>query len=72
VHDASDLDLAVVKATEACFVDRVREAMDLVEPRLGLNLFVYTPEELARARRSGPSFIRDEILAKGKTVFPRG
>jgi predicted nucleotidyltransferase len=71
VHDASDIDLAVIKVTSARFVDRVREAMDLVEPRLGLNLFVYTPEEITRAQSAGPSFIRDEILAKGKTLFPR-
>jgi predicted nucleotidyltransferase len=70
VHDASDIDLAVVKATESRFVDRVREALDLVEPRVGLNLLVYTPEEIARAETAGPSFIRDEILAKGKRLFP--
>jgi predicted nucleotidyltransferase len=70
VHDASDIDLAVVKVTSARFLDRVRDAMNLVEPRVGLNLFVYTPEEIAGAQTSGPSFIRDEILAKGKTLFP--
>jgi predicted nucleotidyltransferase len=70
VHDASDIDLAVVKPTGARFVDRVREALDLVEPRAGVNLLVYTPAEIAEARASGPSFIRDEILGKGKQLFP--
>lgn len=70
VHDASDIDLAVVKPTTARFVDRVREAMDLVEPRVGLNLLVYTPGEIAAAQSLGPSFIRDEILGKGKPLFP--
>ncbi len=70
VHDASDIDLAVVRPTRARFVDRVREAMDLVEPRVGLNLLVYTPEEIATAESSGQSFIRDEILGKGKPLFP--
>ena len=70
IHDASDIDLAVVRPTRARFVDRVREAMDLVEPRVGLNLLVYTPEEIAKAESSGQSFIRDEILGKGKRLFP--
>ncbi|HEV8310060.1 MAG TPA: nucleotidyltransferase domain-containing protein [Methylomirabilota bacterium] len=70
VHDASDIDLAVVKPTTARFVDRLREAVDLVEPRVGLNLLVYTPEEIAQAQSSGRSFVRDEILARGKLLFP--
>ncbi len=70
VHQGSDIDLAIIKRTPARFLDRLRQVLDLVQPRVGLNVFVYTPDEIAQAERRGPAFIRDEILGKGKTIFP--
>lgn len=69
VHEWSDLDLAIVKATPLAFAQRGREVLDLVEPRVGLNVLVYTPDEMRLAERSGNAFIRDEILGKGRVVF---
>lgn len=69
IHEWSDLDLAVVKATALAFAQRGREVLDLVEPRVGLNVVVYTPDELGVAERGGNAFIRDEILGKGRVVF---
>lgn len=69
VHEWSDLDLAIVKATPLAFARRGREVLDLVEPRVGLNVLVYTPEEMQLAERSDNAFIRDEILGKGRVVF---
>jgi len=69
VHEWSDLDLAIVKATPVAFAQRGREVLDLVEPRVGLNVLVYTPDEMRLAERSGNAFIRDEILGKGRVVF---
>ncbi len=69
VHQWSDIDLAVVKETPLPFVDRSREIMDLAQPAVGLNVFVYTPEEFTRLEREGHFFIRDEILQKGRLLF---
>lgn len=71
VHEWSDIDLAIVKSTPLRFMDRIREVMDLVEPHVGLNVLVYTPEEFARAGREGHFFVREEILKKGRVLFPR-
>lgn len=70
VHEWSDIDLAIVKVTPLRFVDRIREVMDLVKPRVGLNVVVFTPEELTRAEQEGYFFVRDEILKKGWVLFP--
>jgi predicted nucleotidyltransferase len=70
VHEWSDIDLAIVKSTPLRFMDRIREVMDLIEPRVGLNVIVYTPEEFARAEQEGHFFVRDEILKKGMVLFP--
>lgn len=70
VHEWSDIDLAIVKSTPASFLDRIREVMDLLQPRVGLNVIVYTPEEFNRAEQEGHFFVRDEILKKGHVLFP--
>jgi len=70
VHQWSDSDLFVVKRTGARFVERVREVLDLVRSTVGLNVLVYTPEEFAAAEREGNFFVRDEILKKGRVLFP--
>ena len=70
VHEWSDIDLAIVKSTPLRFLDRVREVMDLLEPRVGVNILVYTPEEFDRAAEAGHFFVRDEILKKGRVLFP--
>ena len=70
VHQWSDLDLVVVKATPLRFVDRVRELIDLLQPRVGLNLLVYTPEEVEGMERAGTAFWLDEVRKKGKVLYP--
>ncbi|MBI2987473.1 MAG: nucleotidyltransferase domain-containing protein [Deltaproteobacteria bacterium] len=70
VHQWSDIDLAIVKSTPASFLDRIREVMDLLQPRVGLNAIVYTPEEFNRAEQEGHFFVRGEILKKGQVLFP--
>lgn len=70
VHEWSDIDLAIVKSTPLRFMDRVREVMDLLQPRVGLNVLVYTPEEFHRAEQEKHFFVRDEILKKGWVLFP--
>lgn len=70
VHEWSDIDLAIVKSTGLRFVDRIREVVDLVQSRVGLNVLVLTPEEFERAEKKGGFFVKNEILKKGWVLFP--
>lgn len=70
IHEWSDIDLAIVKSTPLRFMDRIREVMDLLQPSIGLNVLVYTPEEFQQAEQGGHFFMRDEILKKGWVLFP--
>jgi predicted nucleotidyltransferase len=66
----SDIDLVVVTDTTARFLDRSKEMLQLLQPRVGLDVLVYTPEEFQRLCRERP-FFREEILEKGKVLYER-
>jgi predicted nucleotidyltransferase len=71
ISEWSDVDLVVVQETNQPFLKRVRDAMLLLQPKVGLDLLIYTPKEflqLSRERR----FVREEILKKGKLLYERG
>jgi len=70
IHQWSDIDLAIIKETPRGFTDRIGDVLRLVEPRVGLNVLVYTPEEFERAERGAGFFIRDEIVRRGVVLFP--
>jgi predicted nucleotidyltransferase len=70
IHEWRDIDLAVVAETKPKFSDRIGEVLRLVQPRVGLNVLVYTPEEFERAECEGGFFVRDEILARGHQLYP--
>jgi HEPN domain-containing protein/predicted nucleotidyltransferase len=66
VDEWSDLDLVVVVRSEEGFLDRSVRLGRWLEPRVGADLLVYTPEEV-RGLLERP-FFREEILRKGVTV----
>ncbi|MCD5416195.1 nucleotidyltransferase domain-containing protein [Candidatus Bipolaricaulota bacterium] len=66
----SDLDLIVVKETGKRFLDRIGEVVDLLNPQVGIDLLVYTPEEFRHLCRERP-FFREEIIVKGKVLYER-
>ena len=70
VHPDSDIDLVIVKQTDLPFWKRLREMRRLLQPRVGTNLLVYTPNEFEQLRRDRP-FVRIEILGKGKVMYER-
>ena len=72
IHEWSDLDLCVIKRTEKRFIERLEEVGLLTLPRVGCQILVYTPEELAAMERRGHYFFIDEILRKGKVLYERG
>ena len=66
----SDIDLIVVTDTAARFLDRSKDMLRLLRPRVGLDVLVYTPEEFQSLCRERP-FFREEILQKGKVIYER-
>ena len=52
----SDLDVLIVKHTDAPFVERPREFLDLFDLGVAVDILVYTPEELEAQLRSGSGF----------------
>ncbi|MFQ5793569.1 MAG: nucleotidyltransferase domain-containing protein [Candidatus Bipolaricaulia bacterium] len=65
----SDLDLIVIKRTQLRFLDRIAEVIELIDPHVGIDVLVYTPEEFEQLQER-PSF-RDEVLTKGKVLYER-
>ena len=72
IHEWSDLDLCVVKRTKKRFMERLEEVGLLTLPRVGTEILVYTPEEVAAAKEQGNYFIVGEIMEKGKTLYRKG
>lgn len=61
--DLSDLDILVIKRTAEPFFDRLREVGRLLPPGMGgVDVLVYTPEELARMQSQGNAFA--EVIAE--------
>ncbi len=71
VHDWSDIDLAIVKETPERFIDRIGSVLQLTHPQVGLNVVVYTPQEVADMERSDHYFWIDEIAGKGTVLYDR-
>jgi predicted nucleotidyltransferase len=71
VDEWSDLDLVIVKDTQASFLDRTRQVLELLKPRVGVDVLVYTPQEFEQLSRER-AFVRQEIMAKGKVIYERG
>ena len=67
----SDLDLVIVKETKQRFLDRTKEVMQLLQPRIGVDILVYTPEEFVRLSHER-RFVREEIVGKGRVLYERG
>jgi len=70
VGEWSDIDLVIIKESRQNFLDRIREVMQLLKPRVGVDILVYTPEEFAQLSRER-LFMREEIIAKGKVLYER-
>jgi predicted nucleotidyltransferase len=71
IHPDSDIDLVIVKETTLSFWQRLRETRRLLQPQVGTDILVYTPNEFEQLRRERP-FFQDEILSKGKVIYERG
>ena len=70
IHEWSDLDLIIVKETNERFLDRIKRVITLLEPQVGVDIIVYTPEELAQLSEERV-FVRDEIIAKSRVLYAK-
>jgi predicted nucleotidyltransferase len=70
-HPWSDLDLIVIKKTEKPLLERIGEVLRLARPRLGLDVLVYTPEEMEGLVDERRAFVLDEIIYKGAVAYER-
>jgi len=71
VHEWSDLDLVVIKRTDKPMLERIEEVLRLVRPKVGLDVLVYTPEEMEDLITERRVFVLDEIIYKGAVAYER-
>jgi uncharacterized protein len=70
MHEWTDLDLVVVAETKLPFHQRIQQLLERVRPKVGADVFVYTPAEWERMKSERP-FIKEEVLRKGRVVYER-
>ena len=71
VHEWSDIDLLIIKKTSRRLIERALEVGRLVQPRVGIDLFIYTPEEYELLLKERSSFLLS-VLKTGETVYEKG
>lgn len=70
-HEWSDIDLIVVKDTDARYGERIKALTHLICDRLvGADILVYSLEEYENARRKNSSFLR-EAERDGMVLYER-
>ena len=70
VHEWSDIDLLIIKRTDKRPIERTMEVVNLIRPKIGIDLFIYTPEEFKLLQRERYAFLLN-ILKTGKTVYEK-
>jgi predicted nucleotidyltransferase len=66
ISDTSDIDLLIVKDLRKRYLDRIDDFMNLVNPKIAIDVFIFTPQELKK-----PNPYIDEIFRNGKVVYER-
>lgn len=66
----SDVDMVIIKNTDKSFLDRTKEVLSLLKPRVGLDVIIYTPHEFERLSSTN-LFIKEEISGKGVVIYER-
>ncbi|KPL03709.1 MAG: hypothetical protein AMJ73_05565 [candidate division Zixibacteria bacterium SM1_73] len=67
VGKSSDLDLIIIKRSDKKFLDRMDEFYEKLNPKVSLDIMVYTPEEFERMRQTNP-FIK-RVIREGKILY---
>ena len=68
IHKWSDIDLLVIKKTNKRPIERCIDIAKLIHPKLGIDIFVYTPEEYEILLKERFTLLL-EIQKKGKIIY---
>jgi predicted nucleotidyltransferase len=71
IHEWSDIDLLIIKRTSKRPIERCLEVCRLIKPKIGIDLFIYTPEEYEILINERFSFLVN-ILKMGKVLYEKG
>lgn len=69
-HEWSDIDLLIVKKTTKRPIERCLEVCKLIRPKIGIDLFIYTPEEYDTLINERFSFLVN-IIKMGKILYEK-
>ena len=68
--EQSDVDVVVIKQTDARFLDRLLEVAKFLDNDLGkVDVFVYTREEFEEMRQRENPFI-EKVVTEGRIIYP--
>ena len=70
LHEWSDIDLLIIKSTEKRPIERILELSRLIKPKIGIDLFIYTPEEYQLLLKERYSFLVN-ILKTGEIAYEK-
>ncbi|HPP50456.1 MAG TPA: nucleotidyltransferase domain-containing protein [Spirochaetota bacterium] len=70
IHEYSDIDLLIIKKTSKRPIDRILEVAQIINPLLGVDLFVYTPEEFDTLVNEKYTFFTN-ILKNSKVLYEK-
>jgi len=70
IKENSDIDVLIIKKTSKGFLSRVDEVMGLTHPRVGIDIFVLTPQEVISNQREKNPYL-EEILNEGTIVYEK-
>jgi len=70
IKEWSDVDLVIIKNIKKPFLERSKEVLLLLQPKVGVDILVYTPNEFKRLSET-KLFFKEEILKKGKVIYER-
>lgn len=70
IHEWSDIDLIIVKQTDLPFYQRLHSIRALLQPKIGVDILCYTPEEFEYLIQNR-LFFQQEVLSKGKVLYER-
>jgi len=69
IKNWSDVDLIIVKDTDKPFFERLKEMYNLLKPKVGIDILIYTPDEYKKMKNR--LFFKKEILNKGRILYEK-
>ncbi len=70
IHESSDIDLLIIKESEKRHLERIDEVMQLTHPRVGMDIFILTPNEIKQALKNENRYL-EEIITGGKLLYEK-